>query len=230
MTQHECKKCRKSFGSEEALGQHMQDYDHSKLTKCPDCGEAFTSEDAYQSHQKMHRNQVQEIVASTSWKHLAGIGILALIAIGIFMGVTELTGPRPGKTYKIQGQQHIQPAEPHPSYNSNPPTSGWHYPREAGWGFYSRKLPDERVVHNLEHGGIWISYTSSVSQEAQDKLRSLARKYPRSVIVTKRDANDAPIAVASWGRLMELQKFDGQRIKTFIEKNMNHSPEPEAGR
>jgi len=93
MTDHECEKCGKTFGSEEALEQHLDDYDHSKLTECPDCGETFTSEDAYRNHRKTHRNRVQEIVASLNWKHVAGISILAIIAAGIFMGATGSTAP-----------------------------------------------------------------------------------------------------------------------------------------
>ncbi len=139
------------------------------------------------------------------------------------------SGDRPGTSYETQGRQHVPQGQSHPDYNSNPPTSGWHYPKSADWGFYTKELPDERVVHNLEHGGIWISYTSNVSQTTADKLRSVAQENPKSVIVTKRNANDAPIAVASWGQLMELQQFDKQRIETFIEENMNNSPEPFAG-
>jgi thiol-disulfide isomerase/thioredoxin len=135
---------------------------------------------------------------------------------------------RPGTSYEIQPAEHIQPGDDHPGYNSNPPTSGWHYSRQADWGFYSKELPDERVVHNLEHGGIWIAY-KNVSDATRSRLRELAGEYPRSVIVTKRSANDAPIAVASWGQLMKLESFDRTRLVEFIEQNRNHSPEPIAG-
>lgn len=135
---------------------------------------------------------------------------------------------RPGTAYEIQPAEHIQPGDDHPPYNSNPPTSGWHYPQQADWGFYTEELPDERVVHNLEHGGILISYTNA-GDGTRSQLQDLAEQYPQSVIVTKRSANDAPIAVASWGQLMELQSFDRTRIVEFIEQNRNHSPEPIAG-
>ena len=139
------------------------------------------------------------------------------------------TDDRPGKSIEVQPAKHIEPGEGHPSYNSNPPTSGWHYSNQVDWGFYSKELPDERVVHNLEHGGIWISY-KDVSDSTRSKLQQLAQEYPKSVIVTRRSQNDGPLAVASWGRLMELQSFDRERIVEFIEKNMNYSPEPIAGK
>lgn len=138
------------------------------------------------------------------------------------------TGDRPGKSIEVQPAEHIQTGQDHPSYNSNPPTSGWHYPQPANWGFYSESLPDERVVHNLEHGGIWITHTN-VSDNTRSELQQLAQQYPKSVIITPRSENDAPIAVASWGRLMKLESFDRERIVEYIEKNMNHSPEPIAG-
>lgn len=139
------------------------------------------------------------------------------------------TGERPGESIEILPAEHIQPGQDHPAYNSNPPTSGWHYPEPAEWRFYSEELPDERVVHNLEHGGIWITY-KNVSDSTQSDLQQLSRVYPKSVIISPRSANDAPMAVASWGQLMKLQSFDRPRIVEFIETNMNRSPEPIAGR
>lgn len=139
-------------------------------------------------------------------------------------------GDRPGKSIEIQPAKHIQPGASHPEYNSNPPTSGWHYSNQADWGFYTKEIPDERVVHNLEHGGIWITYTNNVRDTMRSKLRDIAQQYPKSVIVTKRSENDAPIAVASWGQLLKLESFDRSRIVEFIKKNRNHSPEPIAGK
>ena len=42
--------------------------------------------------------------------------------------------------------------------NSSPPTSGPHWRHAADPGFYGTELPDEELVHNLEHGQIVVSY------------------------------------------------------------------------
>src|SRR3990167_4512427 len=60
-----------------------------------------------------------------------------------------------GQEFENQGQAHIKNGESHPPYNSNPPTSGWHYVLPANWGVYAKPLADEQAIHNLEHGGIW---------------------------------------------------------------------------
>jgi thiol-disulfide isomerase/thioredoxin len=103
-----------------------------------------------------------------------------------FAQTANVGADRLGTSYDIQTAEHIQPGADHPPYNSNPPTSGWHYPQQASWGFYTEELPDERVVHNLGHGGIWIAYTN-LSETTRSKLREIAQEYPQSVIVTQRE-------------------------------------------
>lgn len=133
--------------------------------------------------------------------------------------------PRRGEEFAIQGRQHIAIGTAHPSYNSNPPTSGWHYTEPASWGVYQTELSDEQVIHNLEHGGIWISY-KEIDVDTKAKLEDLAKRFPSSVIITPRASNDAKIVLASWGRLEQLEVFDEAEILAFIKANKNKSPEP----
>src|SRR3989339_2060636 len=130
---------------------------------------------------------------------------------------------RRGVEFAIQGRQHIAVGAAHPSYNSNPPTSGWHYAEPASWGMYQTELPDEQVIHNLEHGGIWISYTG-IDDATKTALEKIAKSNSK-VIVTPRSKNDAAIVLASWGRLQKLQTLDEQAILAFIDANSNKSPE-----
>jgi len=154
------------------------------------------------------------------------IGIVVIVAVGygLTLLVRQSQQPRPGEAVVIQGQEHIAIGASHPEYNSNPPTSGWHYAQEANWGVYQSELPDERVLHNLEHGGIWISYTE-IDDATKTALEKIAKSNSK-VIVTPRSKNDAPIVLASWGRLQKLQAFDEQAILAFIDANSNKSPEP----
>ena len=90
---------------------------------------------------------------------------------------------------------------------------------------YAEEISDENVVHNLEHGGIWISYTG-LDDEAVLQLEKIARARPNGVILSPRSANDTPIAVVSWGRLMKLDVLDVELIEKYIRQNINKSPEP----
>ncbi len=130
-----------------------------------------------------------------------------------------------GEEVNNLGQKHIKPDDSHDTYNSNPPTSGAHLFDPAPWGVYQTELQDEKLVHNLEHGGIWISY-KDVDAEIKTKLETIGKANPGSVIVTPRAKNDNKIAVAAWTRLMKLDSFDEAKILEFIKANKNKSPEP----
>ncbi|MSU44770.1 DUF3105 domain-containing protein [Candidatus Nomurabacteria bacterium] len=130
-----------------------------------------------------------------------------------------------GEIFENQGQTHIKIGESHPPYNSNPPTSGSHYIQPASWGIYTKALRDEQAVHNLEHGGIWISY-KDIDEATKANLKNIAKANNRSVILSPRDANDSKIVLASWMRLEKLDSYDEVKILDFILRNKNKSPEP----
>jgi len=88
-----------------------------------------------------------------------------------------------GERIDDQGRDHIALGSAHPAYNSNPPTSGWHTPQVANWGSFRTELPDELVLHNLEHGGVWISYKDPGDGTLVEQLEALASRYRSKVIV-----------------------------------------------
>ena len=86
--------------------------------------------------------------------------ILILAAAGyfVFNYFSKLASvPEMGESYPIEGAAHVADGVK-VDYRTNPPSSGAHYRSSARWGVYDKALPDETLVHNLEHGGVWISY------------------------------------------------------------------------
>ena len=141
--------------------------------------------------------------------------------------------------------EHVTTAVDYQGY-SNPPTYGPHHgfqldasnnsitPRPTG--VYSTEQPDEDLVHNLEHGHVWISYNPSlVSGSFLNTLTQLVEDggSDTGVILTPRSGNDSAIAVASWGHLLTInddlirasERFVTSNIRTFIEMNRGHAPE-----
>lgn len=173
----------------------------------------------------MAKNKIKKIRNGIWW--IVGITGSAVFIFGLIILSDRREQERPGQIFDSQGEQHIAVGSAHPAYNSNPPTSGWHYASPAGWGAYESELPDEQILHNLEHGGVWISY-KEIDGAVKSELEKIARTNVK-VIVTPRSANDASIAIASWGRLQKLEKFDETAIMKFINANRNKSPEPFAG-
>lgn len=143
------------------------------------------------------------------------------------------------KIYAIQipdqGRNHIDIGAPHPDYNFNPPTSGWHYENPAEKGIYKKELADEQLIHNLEHGYIWISYRPNASSEIIKQLENLY-SFGKKIVIEPRKENDKLIVIAAWNW---LDKFDPvsqdslndaelKRIGDFIDKYINQGPEPNA--
>lgn len=136
------------------------------------------------------------------------------------------SGNPPGIFYPEQGREHVAPGTAF-QYNSNPPTSGPHAGNDAEWGVYDKELSDDVLIHNLEHGGIWISYKPGANPEVVSKLALITKEFGRKVIMTPRAANDADIALAAWTRLDKFSagEFSEERVRRFIRAYINRGPE-----
>lgn len=157
------------------------------------------------------------------------IFIIAIIIIGgIAFVFTRPTKEKPqvGEAIAEQGASHIGQGSDHPPYNSNPPTSGPHWASPAECKIYTKEIPDESVLHSLEHGAVWVTYKDKDNKELISKLTDLIKGESGKLILSPRSKNDSAIAVASWGKLMKLEEFDGEQISEFISANKNQSPEP----
>ena len=147
----------------------------------------------------------------------------------------------PGTRIVSQGTSHINPDESHPEYNSQPATSGWHYSSQHGisfgtggslpapvpWGIYNEEIPDEILVHNLEHGGIRIHYNCPEGcSELVSQLVESAR-LGRKVVLSPYTNMEATIALAAWNYLDTFEEYDEGRIREFIAAHESSANAPE---
>lgn len=187
--------------------------------------------DRYERHKQKKATREAEISRSRRSKTLKKAGYLVIGLVVLVSGgwlLVSTTGPKGAdysQAYPVLGRNHI-PDGSSASYNSNPPTSGDHYAGAAPVRFYDKELPDEQLVHNLEHGHVWISFKPGISEEVVSALKDLSGGF---VIVTPRSKNDTNITLAAWGRLdkfnLESGNIDQQRIKDFVSRYKNKGPE-----
>jgi hypothetical protein len=96
---------------------------------------------------------------------IGGVVIVVFAVIGMFVMKESENAlqPKPvkekdqAKTIKDLGRDHITNIAGQ-TYNSNPPTSGKHFPMWAKRGAYAYQISDGYLLHSLEHGYIVISY------------------------------------------------------------------------
>lgn len=111
----------------------------------------------------------------------------------------------------------------------NPPVSGSHDPVPAECGTHSVKVPDENLVHSLEHGAVAILYdTKEVPLADIKKIEAIVGDYDDDVLTAPYPGLPDPIVVASWSRKMALSEFDEDAIKQYIDRFGDTEPAPEA--
>lgn len=145
------------------------------------------------------------------------------------------------EVFSIVSREHIQSGTPGSNYNSDPPTSGPHWNGPANKGVSDTELSDEQIIHNLEHGYIWISYRSAgadlqsstlsaglrpgLDQGTIDKLKDIVKQDDWKIVMSLREKNNAKIALVAWGRVLNMDSLDEQKVKDFIRTYRNRGPE-----
>lgn len=104
-------------------------------------------------------------------------------------------------------------------YSTIPPTSGRHWDAWAACGFYDYALPDELLVHNLEHGNIIVSYNLPDAAQVQ-QLRAFMDNFELAAAwAVTRHYDQIPantVALSAWGVLDTMQGVDEPRIERFF--------------
>ena len=124
-----------------------------------------------------------------------------------------------GTQVSIEGQTHVT-AGTSVSYRTAPPTSGNHWPTPSECGIHDIPVPDEQVVHNMEHGHVIISYNLP---DPEDKARFLAiaedlPSLDRWGIVRPYEGIDpGTVGVTAWGVLDTMEGVDEGRITEFYD-------------
>jgi hypothetical protein len=136
------------------------------------------------------------------------------------------TATDPGQFITPMSSQHVGSGTNVTNYNSNPPTSGDHYPSTARWGISDVELDEEFTTHNLEHGGIVINYNCPEGcQDVVDQLTAIVSPYPVKLILSPRSDMEHRIAVTAWTRLLTMEDVNTEQIQAFIDAYIDKGPE-----
>lgn len=113
------------------------------------------------------------------------------------------------------------------SYEQDPPTNGDHSPGWQKCGFYSSPIENERAVHSMDHGAVWITYQPNLPQDQIEALRSLARE--DYVLVSPYPGLRAPVIATAWRNQLELEGTDDPRLRQFVDQFRVSETAPRSG-
>lgn len=129
-------------------------------------------------------------------------------------------------------------------YAVTPPVGG---PHDATWmnaGVYTKPVPNERAVHTLEHGAIWITYDPKLPTAQVNQLVAFVTKQSlipetalgqqdpsltgaknRYVDLSPWASNSLPssIVLSSWGHQLRVTNPTDPRMQKFIDTFRNSS-------
>ena len=169
---------------------------------------------------------------------IAIAGLTAVIVLALLLALFQQREqpfnlaeiPDESRPYPIVGREHIPiGAAPVSRYNSNPPTSGDHYPATAPADLYEERVPDAFLIHNLEHGHVWLSWRDDGDDEVIELFRQLREQFPEWVVASYRPENEERLVAAAWGRLLPLAAPDRDALTAFIMRYRDKAPESVPG-
>lgn len=92
--------------------------------------------------------------------------VVAFLALGYWL-FSDASKPLPGESFSDLEREHVADIYG-VEYNSNPPTSGKHFPVWVKKGVYDRVISDGYLIHSLEHGYVVISYNCDYQKRTSD--------------------------------------------------------------
>lgn len=114
--------------------------------------------------------------------------------------------------------------EPAPSGGDHLPSPGW-----LNCGVYDGEVPDELVVHSLEHGAVWVALGPDATTADRAAAVELAERRAGRVIVSEVPDLAGPVELVAWGFRLRLDAAADGRAAEFVDEYVDASTAPEAG-
>jgi hypothetical protein len=155
-----------------------------------------------------------------------GIGVLAL---GILLFLS-LRGPAAidGLAKVVGLSRGHDESVVYESAEQLPPVGGIHDPTWQNCGIYDTALETKHVLHSLEHGAVWVSYSPELSDEDVATLQEIVRAEAYTVL-SPYPGLRSPVVLTAWGIQLEVDSVDDSRIETFIDRYQQGPQTPELG-
>jgi hypothetical protein len=146
------------------------------------------------------------------------------------------TASKNGPANQALGHDHV----PGPvTYSVTPPVGGNHNATPLTCGVYTKPVPNEYAVHDMEHGAIWITYQPSLPQSEVSQLKSFVDRQSvltpstggpgsRYMDLTPYPGLPTPVVVSSWGFQLRLSSPTDPRLQQFVNKfrtSQQYTPE-----
>jgi hypothetical protein len=130
------------------------------------------------------------------------------------------------EAFRVTSQLHVEDDVDYPVL---PPPGGPHDQEWANCGFHDAPIRQEHLVHDLEHGAVWLAYDPDLGADDLATLEALAGS-AKVVAAPYPDLADGEAVVATaWARQLRLDAVDDDRLEQFVLQYQDGDQAPEAG-
>jgi hypothetical protein len=145
--------------------------------------------------------------------------------------------------HAIEGFNHVDACS-YVDYHTLPPSSGDHYPFWAAYMTYDQPVPEGYWVHNLEHGGIVLTYNCGDAGCAEDiaAAQQMMDAFPQDsecmqeqsgvvhrLLMTPDPRLDDRFAASAWGWTLRAHCFDKTAFLAFVNGHYGQGRELNCG-
>ncbi|MEU3572739.1 DUF3105 domain-containing protein [Kitasatospora sp. NPDC036755] len=183
---------------------------------------------------EQRRDRRNKIVASVA----AGVLVIGAIATGTWIVMdqnqkkkdkeTAANADIPGvKTFGELSRTHVKDKV---TYPMTPPVGGDH---NAIWAdcmahVYDQPLENERAVHSLEHGAVWVTYNNKATPDDLKILSDKVKKTPYSMMSPYPD-EQGTITLNAWSTQLVVENASDPRVEEFFTKYVQGKQTQEPG-
>ena len=176
------------------------------------------------------------------------LGVVLIAAIAAFVVATASASASEAlrdagctlQTVPAQGRNHITEPDENFEYNTDPPTSGPHFPNPPPVSVYEEPVEQFRLIHDLEHGVVVVQYGDDVPEGTQNQLLQWWRDDPNGVVIAPYPNLGGQISLAAWnaeestpseeadpgrGILAKCPRFDEGAFDAFKDEYAFKGPE-----
>ncbi|MFF0016154.1 DUF3105 domain-containing protein [Streptomyces sp. NPDC005374] len=139
-----------------------------------------------------------------------------------------VTGSDGVKTWKgTLGRTHVAKTVKYPM---EPPVGGDHNQvwMNCNGDVYAKALNNMNAVHSLEHGAVWVTYTSKAPKADVEALAAKVKKTPYTLMSPDDNQKD-PIMLSAWGHQRTVTGAKDPNVDKFFEKFVQGEQTPEPG-
>jgi hypothetical protein len=125
------------------------------------------------------------------------------------------------------GRTHVKTTVQYPT---EPPVGGDHLRAwmNCNGDVYTKAVDNMNAVHSLEHGAVWVTYTSKASKADVEALAAKVKQTPYTLMSPDEKQQD-PIMLTAWGVQRTVTGADDPNVGKFFEKYVQGEQTPEKG-